>query len=56
MTLFQYFCGELFNGGILSWRIYDGTRQVVIFNDYDSTNGHIKVNTLLQITVEIYQL
>ncbi|XP_065682472.1 uncharacterized protein LOC136095674 isoform X2 [Hydra vulgaris] len=39
LNLFQYYCGQLFNHGVLKWRYMDETMHIVLMNDYDSDTG-----------------
>ena len=43
ITLYDYFCGELFRHGVIMWRLNDEFNQPVVMNDYDSNSGNMKV-------------
>ncbi|XP_065647275.1 uncharacterized protein LOC136077009 isoform X1 [Hydra vulgaris] len=43
LNLFQYYCGQLFNHGVLKWRIIDENIHTVLMNDYDSVTGDFLV-------------
>ncbi|XP_057296505.1 uncharacterized protein LOC130653972 isoform X2 [Hydractinia symbiolongicarpus] len=38
-SLYQYFCGQLFNYGTFKWRVKSATKNVVVMNDYDCNTG-----------------
>lgn len=42
-TLFDYFCSEVLSNGVLKWRIRDNFFNLVVMNDYGSTDGNMKV-------------
>ena len=42
-TLFKYYCGQLFNHGVLKCRYKDECKQIAVMNDYDSESGDFKV-------------
>ena len=50
ITLYDYFCGELFRHGVIMWRLNDEFNQTVVMNDYDSNSGNMK-DFMIQITI-----
>ncbi|XP_047144680.2 uncharacterized protein LOC124818179 [Hydra vulgaris] len=51
LNLFQYYCGQLFNHGVLKWRYMDETMHIVLMNDYDSDTGDFLCNDFIHISV-----
>ncbi|XP_047146020.1 uncharacterized protein LOC124805833 isoform X2 [Hydra vulgaris] len=51
LNLFQYYCGQLFNHGVLKWRYMNEAMHIVLMNDYDSNTGDFLCNDFIHISV-----
>ncbi|XP_065674194.1 uncharacterized protein LOC136091139 [Hydra vulgaris] len=54
LNLFQYYCGQLFNHGVLKWRYMDEATHIVLMNDYDSDTGDFLVSKFIVIFYYFY--
>ena len=48
-SLFRYFCGQLFNHGVVKCRFKNEQKRIVVMNDYDPKTGDFKVLKSLAI-------
>lgn len=42
----MYFCGQIFNHGVIRWRFKDTVKQIVLMNDYDVETGSFLVSSI----------
>lgn len=50
-NLFRFYCGELFNRGVLRWGVRSSRKHVILMNDYDSENGNFLQFQYIHISV-----
>ncbi|XP_065666997.1 uncharacterized protein LOC136087612 [Hydra vulgaris] len=51
LNLFQYYCEQLFNHGVVKWGYMDEATRIVLMNDYNSDTGDFLCNDFIYISV-----
>nr|XP_047137215.1 uncharacterized protein LOC105847614 isoform X3 [Hydra vulgaris] len=51
-SLYEYFCGELFSRGILSWRVRRPSLNICVMNNYSQESGNFQDKEFVHVKAE----